>query len=316
VDRLDVLALGEPLYELNQQPDGRYFPGFGGDTLNVVIAAARLGARAGYVTKLGGDYFADELRQLMRTEGIDTAGVGTDSEAPTGLYFVTHGPAGHAFTYRRKGSAASLMTPADLDPALIARARFFHASGISQAISASAAETVAEAFRIARAQGVAISFDTNFRPRLWTAEQAWPEIRRAAAQADILKTSAEDSAALIHETDPHAIARVFLGLGARAVIVTLGPGGVLLATREGTEHIPGHRVETVDATGAGDAFTGALLAECAAGRGLTSAARFANRAAALSTLGYGAIAPLPRRPQVEAITSPPPSHAASPKELI
>lgn len=298
--QLDVLSIGEPLYELNRQPDGRFLPGFGGDTLNVAIAAARLGAKAGYITRLGGDIFADELRGLMRTEAIDTSGVATDPDAPTGLYFVTHGPQGHTFTYRRKGSAASLMQPSHLDPSLIGNARYLHASGISQAISASAAETVTEAFRIARTKGVAISYDTNFRARLWNAADAWPVIRAAAAEADIVKTSAEDSAALFGETDPSAIARTFLNLGARAVIVTLGADGVLLATYAGEQRIPGIRVAAVDATGAGDAFTGALLAECARGQSLATAAAFANRAAALSTLGYGAIAPLPHRDAVDA----------------
>lgn len=299
---LDLVSLGEPLYELNRQPDGRYLAGFGGDTLNVAIAAARLGARAAYVTRLGADVFGDEIAALMAREGIDASAVTRDEGAPTGLYFVTHGPQGHVFTYRRQGSAASLMTPAGLKPQMIARARFLHASGISQAISASAAATVAAAIAMARASGVRVSFDTNFRPRLWDAAAARPVIERAAAEADILKTSAEDCAALIGATEPKSIAAHFLALGSKAVVVTLGAEGVLLATTEGTTHVPGRRVAAVDATGAGDAFTGALIAELARGQPLAEAARFANAAAALSTQGYGAIAPLPDRAAVEAFS--------------
>ncbi|WP_395662544.1 sugar kinase [Aestuariivirga sp.] len=295
----DVVSLGEPLYELNRQPDGRYLAGFGGDTLNVAIAAARLGSHAAYLTRLGADIFADEIRGLMAREGIDASGVVRDADAPTGLYFVTHGPEGHVFTYRRKGSAASLMSPVDLKPELIQGARFLHVSGISQAISATAAETVAAAIAMARGAGVGISFDTNFRPRLWMAAQALPAIEEAARHADILKTSQEDCAALLGLSDPRDIARHFLALGARAVVVTLGREGVFMATPEGSLHVPGMRVAAVDATGAGDAFTGALLSECARGRPLGEAVRFANAAAALSTLGYGAIAPLPMRAEVE-----------------
>lgn len=297
---LDLVSLGEPLYELNRQPDGRYLAGFGGDTLNVAIAAARLGARAAYVTRLGGDIFGDEIRQLMAREGIDDSAVIRDDGAPTGLYFVTHGDQGHVFTYRRQGSAASLMTPKDLDPRLIGRARFFHASGISQAISASAARTVAEAMAIARAAGVRVSYDTNFRPRLWSAETARPVIEAAVAAADIVKTSAEDCAALFGLTDAGAIARRMLGLGAGAVIVTLGREGAFVAAGTEEIHVAGRAVQAVDATGAGDAFTGALIAELARGRALADAAGFANMAAALSTLGFGAIAPLPLRAEVEA----------------
>ncbi len=300
---LDVVSLGEPLYELNRQPDGRFLPGFGGDTLNVAIAAARLGSRCAYVTRLGGDFFGDELRELMIAEGLHMAGVTLDEAAPTGVYFVTHGEKGHVFTYRRQDSAASLITPADVDPALIANARFLHVSGISLAISASARQTVDAAAAIALGAGVQLSFDTNFRPRLWSAGEARGPIERVAAQAHILKTSAEDCAALFGLEDPEEIARHFLSLGSKAVVVTLGAEGVLLATAAGMEKAPGRRVAAVDATGAGDAFTGALLSELARGQPIAAATRFANVAAALSTQGYGAIAPLPRRAAVEAARS-------------
>lgn len=299
----DIAAIGEPLYELNQQPDGRYLPGFGGDTLNVAIAASRLGARAAYMTRLGRDYFGDDIMALMIRERIDISAVTRDADAPTGLYFVTHGPQGHVFTYRRKGSAASLMTAADIAPALISATKFLHASGISQAISASAADAVSVAIDRARNAGASISYDTNFRPRLWSAAEAWPVIRAAAARADILKTSAEDSAALFGLSDPEGIARHFLELGSKAVVVTLGRDGVLLADAKGIARLPGHAVDAVDATGAGDAFTGAMLAELGAGVPMADAVKFANAAAALSTLGYGAIAPLPDRAAVMAFLS-------------
>lgn len=297
----DLVAIGEPLYELNQQPDGRFLPGFGGDTLNAAVAASRLGARAAYITRLGGDIFGDALMELMLRERIDVTAVMRDPDAPTGLYFVTHGASGHVFTYRRAGSAASLMTPDLLDRAMLRNTRILHASGISQAISASAAAAVSAAIAEAKAADALISYDTNYRPRLWSVSEAWPVVAAAVASADIVKTSAEDCAALIGLSEPQAIAGQMLRLGAGAVIITLGPDGVYLAGPDGSQMIPGRRVAAVDATGAGDAFTGAFLAEIAAGRDLFQAARFANAAAALSTLGYGAIAPLPWRPDVEAM---------------
>lgn len=297
---VDLVSIGEPLYELNQQTDGSYLPGFGGDTLNVAIAAARLGASCAYVTRLGRDIFGEELLALMRREGIDASSVILDPDAPTGLYFVTHGASGHSFTYRRAGSAASLITPADLVPEQIRQARVLHASGISLAISEGAAATVAEAIAIAKAAGRLVSFDTNFRPRLWPAARALPVIDRAAAQADLLKTSVDDCAALLGLSGPREIAARFLALGAKAVIVTLGAEGAVLATGHGLEHVPAWPVTAVDATGAGDAFTGAMIAETLRGAPLAEAVRFAAVAAALSTQGYGAIAPLPSRAAVDA----------------
>jgi len=295
----DIVALGEPLYELNQQPDGRFLPGFGGDTSNVVIAAARLGAHCAYVSRLGNDPFGDAIADLWRAENVDASHVTRHPSAPTGLYLVTHNDRGHHFSYYRKGSAASLITPADMPGDLIAAAKFLHVSGISQAISNSAREAVAHAIALARAANVRVSYDTNLRTRLWSAGEAKPAIESAIAQSDLTKTSLEDAEALTGLTDASAIAAHFLALGAGAVIVTLGAKGVHIATRQRQSQIPGFPVAAVDATGAGDAFTGALLSELVAGADMFEAVRFANAAAALSTLGYGAVDPLPRRSAVE-----------------
>jgi 2-dehydro-3-deoxygluconokinase len=294
----DIVAIGEPLYELNRQPDGRFLQGFGGDTSNVAIAASRLGARTAYVTRLGRDMFGEALLELWEKEGVDVSAVTRDDGAPTGIYFVTHYEGGHQFTYLRKGSAASRLTVRDVPERLIAQARYLHVSGISQAVSETAAAAVDHAIAIAAKAGTAISYDTNYRPKLWPADVARAAVERTAARAAILKTSMEDAAALLQLRDPAVTARHFITLGSKTVIVTLGGDGVLVATAARSAIIPGLRVDAVDATGAGDAFTGVLLAELACGEELLAACRFANAAAALSTLGYGAIAPLPRRADV------------------
>src|SRR3569833_4141016 len=107
------------MVEFNQQLPASggadlYKSGFGGDTSNTAIAAARQGAKAGYVTALGTDRFGDLLMDLWRREEVDASQVKRDPNAPTGIYFVTHSEAGHQFHYYRAGSAASRMAPADL----------------------------------------------------------------------------------------------------------------------------------------------------------------------------------------------------------
>jgi len=298
--QFDITALGEPLYELNQQPDGRYLAGFGGDTSNVVIAAARLGSHCGYIGKLGNDPFGDAIAALWEKEGVESSHVARHATAQTGLYLVTHGERGHQFSYYRKGSAASLMAPKDVPVDFVARAKYLHVSGISQAISDTACAAVFAAIDAARKAHVAVSYDTNLRTRLWPIETARPAIEKAAALSSLTKTSVEDAEAMTGLSDPSAIAAHFLKLGAGAVIVTLGAKGVYVAAHDTRAEIAGFKVEAVDATGAGDAFTGALLSELARGVKLLAAARFANAAAALSTLGYGAVEPLPRRSIVEA----------------
>ncbi len=207
--RLDIIGLGEPMLEFSQTTDtagvgDHYLQGFGGDTSNAVIAAARQGAAVGYWTRLGQDVFGDRLMELWGREGVEAGRVVRDPDAPTGIYFVTHGPAGHAFSYYRHGSAASLMRPADVPVEAIAAAKVLHVSGISQAVSPGACDAVASAIDVARAAG------------------------------------------------------------------------------------------------AGDTFDGAFLAEWVRGAALADATRYANAAAALSTRGYGAVGPIPRRAEVEA----------------
>jgi 2-dehydro-3-deoxygluconokinase len=297
----DIVAIGEPLYELNQAPGETVFrPGFGGDTSNAAVAAARQGAKVAYVTAVGADQFGDAFLGLWKGEGIDVSGVKKSPVAHTGLYFVSHGPSGHVFSYMRAGSAASRITPEDVPEALIRGARVVHASGISLAISSSAADAVLAAFKAARAANVAVSFDTNLRLRLWPLERARVMIHAAAGLADILRPSLDDARQLTGIDDADGIADFYLGLGPRVVALTLGGDGALIATKEKRERIAPRPAKLVDATGAGDMFTGAFLAEYLRTGDPFAAGRYANVAAALSTEGYGAVAPMPKRAAVEA----------------
>jgi 2-dehydro-3-deoxygluconokinase len=298
---VDLLCLGEPILEFNQQPDGRYLPGHGGDTSNCAIAAARQGARVGYLTHVGADAFGRSFMELWQAEGVDTGTVREVAGAQTGIYFVTHGPEGHEFSYFRSGSAASRMTPADLPRAALEGAQILHVSGISQAISESAADTVFAAMRIVRAAGGRVSYDSNLRLKLWSLERARAIIHAGMAMADIALPGLEDAEALTGLSDPDRIADFYLGLGAGIVALTLGAKGTLVATPQRRARVPARPVKAVDATGAGDTFDGAFLARIIAGDDPFIAAAYANAAAALAVQGYGAVAPIPRREAVEAI---------------
>ena len=292
----DIVSIGEPLLEFNQTTPGepRYLQGFGGDSSNMIIAATRSGARTAYVTKVGDDEFGRMFRELWAAEGVDTRGVATDPQAHTAVYFVSHGPQGHVFSYLRAGSAASRMRPEDLPLDLVRSARFVHASGISMAISSSACEAVLAAFDAGRNAGAKISFDSNLRLKLWPLARARATIGAAAAMADYFFPSIDDAAALSGLDDPDANLDWAHRLGAKQVFLKLGADGVIASDGARRERIARHRVNAVDATGAGDCFCGAALARLAAGDSLFDAARYANAAAALATTGFGAVAPLPR----------------------
>jgi 2-dehydro-3-deoxygluconokinase len=298
---IGILALGEAMVEFNQTGagDGRlYLQGFGGDTSNFAIAAARQGARAGYLSALGDDRHGRMLRELWRDEGVDQSGVRTDVDAFTAIYFVRHDGDGHHFDFVRRGSAASRMRPADLPRAAIEGADVLHLSGISLALSTSAMQTCDAAIDMARAAGVRVSFDTNLRLKLWSIERAREAIGRAISRADICLPSHDDLAALTGLAAPEAMLDHCLRLGAGIVALKHGARGAWIADANRRLHVPPHPCRPVDATGAGDVFGGAFVARIVAGDELEAAGRYAAAAAALSTEGFGAVAPIPRGEQV------------------
>lgn len=298
----EIVSIGEAMIEFNQVRANapEYRQGFGGDTSNAIIAAARQGARTAYFTRLGTDAFGDRIMGWWADEGVGTEAVIRDAQAPTGVYFVTHGASGHAFSYLRAGSAASRMTPSELPEVLIRGAKFLHVSGISQAISASACDTVFAAIGIARAAGAKVAFDSNLRLKLWPLARARAVIKETVAMCDLFLPSLEDAELFTGLTGRDAILDWCLAAGAPLVVLKLGKDGAIVATPEGRTAVPGRVVDAVDATGAGDCFAGSLLARLAAGDTIMDAVQYANAAAALTTTGFGAVAPIPRPVAVRA----------------
>lgn len=301
VRKPDILAIGEPMVEFNQSggPGSRnYLQGFGGDTSNFAIAAARQGARVAYFTRLGDDIYGQMLRDLWAREGVDATFVENDPDAFTGIYFVTHGESGHQFSFFRTGSAASRMHPSHLPLDMVRAARVLHVSGISFAISASAADTCYAAIEAARAAGGMVSFDTNLRLRLWSKDRARGVMTDVIGLVDICLPSYDDVVVITGLTDPDALVDFCLDRGARIVALKLGADGALLADRDRRIRLAPHPCTPADATGAGDTFGGAFVARLLAGDDLASAGSYATVAAALSTEGFGAVEPIPTAEEV------------------
>lgn len=303
-----LLCMGEPMLEFNQlppQPDGRqlYLEGHGGDTSNAAIAAARQGAKVGYITAVGQDMPGDSFMALWQREGVDTATVRRSDRYPTGVYVVTHDAAGHHFLHYRANSAAAMYGPQDVPEDAIAAARMLYVSGISQGISVSACDAVFHAIGIARRHGVRVAYDTNYRPRLWPPARAAAVMHAAMRQADYALPGLEDVTTLTGLTDPQAMLDFYLALGPGVVVLKMGVAGSWVATAARRVHIPAHPVEAVDATGAGDTYCGSFLARLLDGDDPEAAARYASVAAALKCTGYGAVAPIPRPTDVLAVLS-------------
>ena len=305
---IDLIAIGEPLVELAAESTGRlgdverFRRGWGGDTANCLLAAARLGGACGYVTRVGDDEFGRAFVALLERNGIDASQVGIDAAHHTGVYFVSYtDERQHRFTYLRRDSAASHLAGGDIDPLYIGGARVLHASGISQAISRPSADAVETAMTIARAAGTTVSYDANVRPALGTAESLRGNFAQALSLADIVFVSEEDIAYLYDDSPVEVALDRILGEQPTLAIAKLGARGCLIGGDAGTRlYVPGWTVEAIDATGAGDAFSAGFILSWLRGAAPDEAGRFANAVGALTTTGVGAIAPQPNRNQVAA----------------
>jgi 2-dehydro-3-deoxygluconokinase len=283
----DVLVIGEVLVELSSPTpldgpcDVRL--SFSGDALNAAAAAAAAGARTALLTRVGDDELGSALLRYAERLGVDVSLVRRVPE-PNGVYFVVadvHGE--REFVYVRRGSAASTLEPADVDAAGADRYGAVVVSGITQAISETAA---AAALRAAELATGAVVYDPNYRPRLTTPERARAALSVIARHADIVTPSCPgDSRALLGTDDPARAADAVRALGARAVAVTCGADGVVLD--DGTRIPAAAPPALVDATGAGDVFAGTLAARVALGDTLAAAAREGVAAAARSLAGRG-----------------------------
>jgi len=291
----DIVSFGEPMYEFSQIPGTarEYLQGFGGDTMNCAIAAARQGARVAYVSRVGNDEFGRQMFRLWEREGIDASAVKVDPEAHTAVYFISHGEAGHTFSYLRKNSAASRFGVDDLPVGLLRTTRFFHTSGITEAISNSACEAVFSAVELARSAGARIVFDANVRPALWTAERAREIVGKTVPLSDYFLLSLEDAQILTGFVEPDSVLDWCAQTGAGVAVLKLGAEGAIYSEDGVKRKVDGFTVQAVDATGAGDCFAGSLMARLSMNDELDAAVTYACAAAALTCTGYGAVDPLP-----------------------
>ncbi len=152
----------------------------------------------------------------------------------------------------------------------------------------------------ARESGTRVSYDSNLRLKLWPLARARAVIVATLPLIDWFLPSLDEAALLSGASDPNAILDWCHARGAPVVALKMGSDGVWISSGDAREHIPGHRVDAIDATGAGDCFDGAFVARSVAGDDAPAAARYANAAAALATTGYGAVDPLPGHAEVEA----------------
>ncbi|HZB21063.1 MAG TPA: sugar kinase [Blastococcus sp.] len=271
----------------------------GGAESNVAIGLSRLGVPAAWVGVLGDDELGELVLHRVRAEGVDTSGVRRIADRPTGLYLREEVAGAHRVYYYRRDSAASTMAPGALDPSALEGAAFLHLTGITGALSPESAEFLTWAARTAQAAGVRVSYDVNYRSRLWE-----PAAARAATEAmlphvDVLLVGDEEARALWGWDDDTCLERlpdagpaeVVLKLGARGCAAAVG--GERLTSR-------GFPARQIDPIGAGDAFAAGYLAASVWGRDAGERLRTANAMGAFCVQNLGDYEGLPSRRELSA----------------
>ena len=262
-EMLDLLTVGEPLISLSATGRLAASPGLrksiGGAEANVAIGLARLGLRAGYVSRVGDDPFGDEIVRTLRGEGVDVSRVQRSPERPTGVMVKElRSPTDVRVHYYRQGSAASELDGiGDVPPA-----RHVHVTGITLALGAGPAGAVTELVAAALAMGASVSLDANFRLKLWPVEDAVAAVREILPGVDDLLLSEAEALAIAGTGELDEALRRLAGGGIARLVVRRGAeGAVGVAGGERFDVAAEAAGPVVDAVGAGDAFTAGYLFE-------------------------------------------------------
>lgn len=313
---IDVLALGEVLIDFtpngkNEQGIALFAQNPGGAPANVLAMNARLGGRTAFIGKVGQDDFGAFLRMTLAQSGIETSGLATDDKVPTTLAFVHLDSRGdRSFTFYRNPGADVMLTTAQVRRDLIDSCKIFHFGSVSLTNDPCRTATF-DAADYAKQQGKIISFDPNYRPLLWqNTADAREQMEKGVRMADLLKVSEEEMALLTEDADPARGAEKLLSMGPSLVLVSLGERGAYYRNGAGGGYLPTYDVKTVDTTGAGDAFMGAIhyrlngksaaALKTMAQPALEEVVRFANAAGSLTTAKRGAIPAMPTIAEIEA----------------
>lgn len=267
---------------------------FGGAEANVGVAIAQFGGAASFVTKLPQNEVAERALMELRGLGVDVTRVVRGGDR-IGVYFLEQGASQRAgkVIYDRAHSALAVAEPSDFDwDHIFEGAEWFHWSGISPALSASAAQITADACAAAKRRGLTVSFDLNYRAKLWTREEAGATLRPLLKHVDVCVTSAEEvrtvfgldvtgeEASLRALSEEFSIETVAFTRRQASSASSTSWGAMLL--KDGQVYTsPIHEITIVDRVGAGDSFTGGLIFSLLRGDAPQKAIDFAVAASCL-----------------------------------
>ena len=311
----DIVTVGEILIDLTYSGRENLIPVYkanpGGAPANVAVAAARLGADAAFIGKVGDDYYGGFLRQTLTENKVDVSGMLTDKSAPTTLAVVSASETGErSFSFYRRNCADTLLESGEISEDLLGSTHFLHFGSVSLTDNPARSATLFAAKK-AKELGATVTYDPNYRANLWSGEAVAVEQMKSVLDfVDILKISDEELPLLTGTDDPDEGTRqLFEKYNIPLILLTLGPDGAYYRRGEETGRADGFAVKVADTNGAGDTFFGAFLSRMAvlgvyrpenlSAEQLYESVRTANLAASLTTLRHGAIPAMPNLDELE-----------------
>ncbi|WP_257793737.1 sugar kinase [Microbacterium sp. JZ31] len=261
--------------------------GIGGAESNVAIGLARLGVRTSWLGRVGDDSLGERVVREISGDRVDVRAI-VDTEAPTGLMVKERlSASATAVHYYRAGSAGSRLRPEDLPDAWVEGASLLHVTGITPLLSETARAAVHAAVDRARAAGIVVTFDINYRSRLAAAEVAGPVLRELAERADIVFGGDEEFALLYPGASIADAATMLRDAGCATTVLKQGPAGATVFTGGTTVAGAGFQIDPVDTVGAGDAFVAGYLSALLAGLEIEAVLHRANACGAMACLVPG-----------------------------
>ncbi len=234
-----------------------------GSESNVAIGLSRLGMRAGWVSRLVDNPLGRRIANKIREHGVDVSHVAWTDTGRVGVYFVELGPSPRQTQvfYDRANSAMALMTPEEVNWAYVRSTRVLHLTGITPALSPSCRAIVERALDEAHSAGATVSFDVNYRSKLWSPEEARVCLEPMLPRVDVLFCSLGDAIKLFGSNDSPEDAAHYLSKQFKneIVVVTAGGQGAVACQHGQMYAAGGYPVEVADPIGAGDAFDAGFL---------------------------------------------------------
>lgn len=275
----------------------------GGAESNTAIAVARLGGKSTWCGRISSDGVGELVHNSIRAEGVHVIPV-TDPGPMSLMLKDRRSAVVTEVQYWRRTGPGSRLHPSDLPEDEIRAAKVLHVTGIPAALSESARATIFAAIEIAAAASVPVSFDVNFRAKLWSAEEAAPVLTDLARRADILFVGDDEVHTLLdNHDDVTATAQHLASWGPREVIVKRGAHGATVLADGIVTSLPAPRVPVVDSVGAGDAFAGGYLAELLVDADVRTRLATGVACGAWAVTGAGDWEAAPRRSDLAQITS-------------